>query len=99
MNAALFRAAAARPAANSAFRNMYANQIRAASVRNFHSSFIVRADKSIAQPTSKLAKLKDMPAELYPLAIVLLAALGFAAYGIGLKLLYDPGVKVNRSSK
>ncbi|KAK7208170.1 hypothetical protein BZA70DRAFT_38089 [Myxozyma melibiosi] len=92
--------AAMRPTSSAAFRMAYANNMRATMVNSFRTNAILRNaahGKSESQPTSKLAKVKNIPAELYPLLFAVLVALGAAAYGITRKFLYDPQVKLNRS--
>ncbi|KAK9379546.1 uncharacterized protein V2V93DRAFT_381555 [Kockiozyma suomiensis] len=86
--------AAMRPSSTATFRAAYANNMRATMVNNMRTTMVLRAahGKSTAQPTSKLAKVKDVPAELYPLLIAVLVALGAAGYGIMRKFLRDPSV-------
>ncbi|KAK9376230.1 uncharacterized protein V1513DRAFT_439675 [Lipomyces chichibuensis] len=92
---------AMRPTSVAAIRASYINNLRASLVSNLQASNVVRSTpQTKAEPvTHKLKKLKNVPAELYPLFITLLIGLGAAGVAVSRKFLYDPSVRVNRSSK
>ncbi|KAK9458235.1 hypothetical protein V1511DRAFT_492086 [Dipodascopsis uninucleata] len=50
-------------------------------------------------PSSKMKKLKEIPAELYPLFFTLGCGILAAAVALSRKLLYDPAVRVARSNE
>ncbi|KAK9237882.1 hypothetical protein V1525DRAFT_402754 [Lipomyces kononenkoae] len=92
---------AMQPTSVAAIRASMINNMRASAANNLRQSLVVRATpQTKAEPvTHKLKKLKNVPAELYPLFAVLAIGLGAAALAISRKFLYDPAVRVNRSSK
>ncbi|KAK9448169.1 uncharacterized protein V1518DRAFT_419861 [Limtongia smithiae] len=89
-----------RPSTAASFRMAQSHNARASLIAGFRTNAILRSDaKPATTPTSKLEKLKAVPAELYPLFIALVIGLGAAGVAIGRKFLYDPSVRLNRSSK
>ncbi|KAK9467870.1 hypothetical protein V1512DRAFT_260263 [Lipomyces arxii] len=93
---------ALRPAALASMRPSAVAAMRPTLVRNMRSSAVARAtpSNSTAQtPTKKALKLKDVPAELYPLFVTLAIGLGAAGIAIYRKFMFDPAVRVNRSAK
>ncbi|KAK9487316.1 hypothetical protein V1527DRAFT_461262 [Lipomyces starkeyi] len=92
---------AMQPTSVAAVRASYINNMRTSLVNNLQASNVVRSTpQTKAEPvTHKLKKLKNVPAELYPLFITLMIGIGAAGIAISRKFLYDPAVRVNRSSK
>ncbi|KAK9368018.1 hypothetical protein V1509DRAFT_640257 [Lipomyces kononenkoae] len=92
---------AMRPSLLRAMQPTSVAAVRASMVNNMRASVVVRVSpQTKAEPvTHKLKKLKNVPAELYPLFIVLGIGLGAAAVAVARKFLYDPSVKVYRGSK
>ncbi|KAK9245809.1 hypothetical protein V1506DRAFT_537149 [Lipomyces tetrasporus] len=91
---------AMQPTSVAAVRATFVNNLRASLANDLRASIIVRSTpQTKAEPvTHKLKKLKNVPAELYPLFITLLIGFAAAALAISRKFLYDPAVRVNRSS-